>query len=130
MVTFRFASFPSILLRIQEDIRSDCMVLTNPPRQSWLREVRSTLMWRALTGRAGEPFEVKRMNTVVQVCAGNSSMLPRDAFRNDLLTRTFAGSAASRQMPSAVSFLSELPPLRRVFLGWGWGGGGLPISID
>lgn len=46
--------------------------------------------------------ELKRMDTVVQVCSRSSSTLSRGPFRNEGLTFPFAGRASSRQMPSVV----------------------------
>lgn len=76
-------------------------------------------MWRALTGSAGGPSKAKKVKTVVQVWGGNSSMLPRDSFRNERLTHPFARSAAlSSQLPARI--VSAKESLSR----------GLPESID
>lgn len=66
--------------------------------------------WRAIHSQ-------KRVNSGVQIYGGNSSMFSKDSFRNEGLNHLFSGSATSRQMSSAVSFLPGLPLLKWVFLG-------------
>lgn len=68
-----FTSFPSILLKISRDIGSDC--IRTDKSADTIMQGEEMLMWRAMLGA----IIAERMNTVVQICAGNSALCPESA---------------------------------------------------